>query len=476
MEKESFHEAPGADAPDSVTDNDIQEFVSQLPVPNQLPQTPDLSHLPADILRSSTVETLIHQNEDLLSRLSLSLRRNSSLEENICQLEKKNRILAHKHSNLEDQIYVYKKKDDLIEGKYTKYEERISELKKDLKLFETQYTELYSTSQSRVADFKSRLALFSKRIGRYSRFKKRAIRIYKELKASHLELRQDHSRLLTEVATLTETGKAMKKNMAAAVERIQQMEKDHQRALAELTSSYEDQLQDKQKTTEIQSQEISALTDDLEKAKKVYESNVELENQVVHLERKISDQKAGFSTEIEELQAQLQEQRQLAKQKVLEVHTLEEQISEAREVRDVTLNENQRLTDQVESLQTLWRNNNEKLESLQQKYTSLQKLNQQISITLNDTRKALQNERDQKETLNFRTKDKIDQLESQVHLLSTQVREDSGSTELSRIKPQVIDHLQSLIAEVQSGVETAPSLSSSEAGPTEETIAPSPEA
>ena len=283
MDKESFHEASGVAAPETATDKDIQEFVSQLPVPNQLPETPDLSHLPADILRSSTVETLIHQNEDLLSRLSLSLRRNSSLEETISQLEKKNRILAHKHSNLEDQIYVYKKKDDLIEGKYTRYEERIAELKKDLKLFETQYTELYSTSQSRSAEFKTKLANFSKRIGRYSRFKKRALRIYKDLKSNYLELQKDHSRLLAEVATLTETGNAMKKNMAAAVERIQQMEKDHQSTLAELTSGYEDQLDDMNKDSARQQQEIASLRDDPAKAQKVYESNVNLENQVVHL-------------------------------------------------------------------------------------------------------------------------------------------------------------------------------------------------
>ena len=68
----------------------------------------------------------------------------------------------------------------------------------------------------------------------------------------------------------------------------------------------------------------------------------------------------------------------------------------------------------------------------------------------------------QKETLNFRTRDKISQLESQVHLLSTQVRDGESNGGLTRIKPQVIDHLQSLIAEVQSGVETTPSLSSGE--------------
>ncbi len=464
MDKESFLNTPNTLVSEATTDADIQEFVAQLPVPNQLPKSPDLSHLPADILRSNTVETLIHQNEDLLSRLSLSLRRNSSLEESISQLEKKNRILAHKYSNLEDQVYIYKKKEELIEGKYTKYEEKISELKKDLKLFELQYTELYSTSQLKSADFKLKLASFSKRIGRYSRFKKRALRLYRELQSNYQELQKNHSQLLTEMAVLTETHHSIKKNMAASVERIQQMKKDHQQTLADLTSGYEDRLEEIQNTSKTQEREISSLKEDLKKNKHVYENNVELENKVLHLERKIIEQKSQSANEVEELQAKLQEQRQLAKQKVLEVHSLEEQICDINEQKTKTNDENLRLQDQVESLQSLWRNNNEQLESLQQKYTSLQKLNQQISITLNDTRKSLQNERDLKETLSFRTRDKIDQLESQVHFLSSQIRSKEPDGELSRIKPQVINHLQSLIAEVQSGVEATPSLSSKSMG------------
>lgn len=464
MDKESFFNATGESLP--VTKKEISELVSTLPIPNQLPESPDLSHLPGEILRSSTVETLIHQNEDLLSRLSISLRRNSALEETISQLEKKNRIFAHKYSNIQDQLFVYKKKDELIEGKYTKYEEKISLLKKDLKLFETQYTELYSTSQGHISDLKSRLAQLSRRLGRHSRFKKRAVKIYKELKNNFIETQLENKRLLAEIATLTESFNAMKMNMAAAVERIQTQDKEHQKNISDLSASYESQIESQQKSLTNQTSEIQLLQSDLDKAQIVYEKNVELENQVLQLERKLSQQKQEFQTNTDNLNQELQENRILAKQKTLEVATLESELEDFQVNNTRITNERDRLLDQVESLQSLWRNNNEQLESLKAKYNSLQKLNQQISITLNDTRKQLQKERDQKETLNFKTREKINELESQVHLLSTQVVADSKDMELSRIKPQVIDHIQSLIAEVQSGVETLPPASTESKGST----------
>ena len=48
-----------------------------IPTPNQIPVPLDLSELPDHILRSGAVEALTNQNEDLMARLSVVLRKTS---------------------------------------------------------------------------------------------------------------------------------------------------------------------------------------------------------------------------------------------------------------------------------------------------------------------------------------------------------------------------------------------------------------
>ncbi len=80
--------------------------VIPIPLPNELPAALNLQHLPSQVLHSSTVETLIGQNEDLMARLKVNLRRNSLLEQKLLQVEadleaQKNKLEA---SEFETQI------------------------------------------------------------------------------------------------------------------------------------------------------------------------------------------------------------------------------------------------------------------------------------------------------------------------------------------------------------------------------------
>ena len=49
--------------------------------PDQVPERIDLSQVPSQVLKSNVMESLISQNDDLMARLTVSLRRISLLEE-----------------------------------------------------------------------------------------------------------------------------------------------------------------------------------------------------------------------------------------------------------------------------------------------------------------------------------------------------------------------------------------------------------
>ncbi len=99
-----------------------QQPVGQIPLPDELPKRNDFSHLPKEILKSSTVENLISQNEDLMARLKVSLRRLSLLEnENQRLIDDANKARIAQ-SSVADQVLVFKEKDSLWRQKVDQLE------------------------------------------------------------------------------------------------------------------------------------------------------------------------------------------------------------------------------------------------------------------------------------------------------------------------------------------------------------------
>ena len=116
METETFHSARLGKLDFEQTTSNAQS-VSSIPLPDEMPAKRDLSHLPKEILKSTTVENLISQNEDLMARLKVTLRRLSALEnENQRVIEEANKIKLSQ-SSVSDQIMVYKEKDSMWKSK-----------------------------------------------------------------------------------------------------------------------------------------------------------------------------------------------------------------------------------------------------------------------------------------------------------------------------------------------------------------------
>ncbi len=91
----------------------------KVPIPTGIPSPPPLDSLPFDVLHSATVEMLIQQNDDLISRLKINIRRNSQLEQKILEFEQKMKETLHFRENLELQrdIILEKEKKWTLEKK-----------------------------------------------------------------------------------------------------------------------------------------------------------------------------------------------------------------------------------------------------------------------------------------------------------------------------------------------------------------------
>ena len=109
------------------------------------------------------------------------------------------------------------------------------------------------------------------------------------------------------------------------------------------------------------------------------------------------------------------------------------------------------LNNQVESLQVVWSKNNSLLEQEKEKNNSLQKLNQQVSLSLNEARQDIKRLKEAQETARLKNADLIRSLESQIRGL-VKKNSDSADSESATVDPQSLARIESLIAEVQSGM------------------------
>jgi chromosome segregation ATPase len=104
--------------------SDLGDFDSLIP-PDQIPQqTLQLKTLPNEILKSSTVENLISQNDDLMARLKVSLRRLAIIENENLKLKEECQKYSQRHENMADQILLSQERDRAWKQKIEHFEKQ----------------------------------------------------------------------------------------------------------------------------------------------------------------------------------------------------------------------------------------------------------------------------------------------------------------------------------------------------------------
>lgn len=306
-------------------------------------------------LKSQALDSLINQNEDLMARLRASTKRTGALEDQLDQQSNQIAQLKHETNRLREEILILNEKEALYRDRTDGAISKNSDLKEEnqkllfrLEKVERAFRRLFKYRE------KIRVALPDLKV-----FRTKALR--------HQEM-NDHLKL--QVSELTQ--------------RLQRIHTEVTEAQTRLVEDYESQLADLNLHLS-EATELNKDRDDLAL------QNIQLENRSVELERQLLNTKSMYSQENAVLKTDLEQFRRQAKELMVACETQKAQISEkiyeANELKD----ENSKYFDQVESLQVLWKEKQNELERSEEKNRSLQKLNQDISIKLNEAKRQIHN-------------------------------------------------------------------------------------
>lgn len=381
MEKGSFHTS------NQWIDNQ-DERVKHIPLPNQLPKGLDFSEIAPNAIKSSTIETLINQNEDLMARLTVILRKNNELEDKVGELETENKAIRARFETIKDQFMVLQEKDRMSVGRALQLTDENKTLKTQVEKLERLYADVFIQAQT-----------FQRRLTLLERHRARARQAAKGLqkKAKHLvRAEQELSSTRDELQTLRQVWQAQ-----------------HMQVI----NNYEAKLADVKS-------EIDTLRGRASDRDTLLEEKLKLENTLVFTQRQNATRMQEYQETIDSLQSEGSSVRQELKKLIVEHESQSQEVTKLRSENQIVRREQDSLVEQVESLQALWNHKQKEFEQAEEKNRSLQKLNQNISITLNQQRKEIQNLQTELDKERFAFSEKIKTLSTELQMLRRQIKSD----------------------------------------------------
>jgi chromosome segregation ATPase len=347
--------------------------VKSIPLPNQLPKGMDFSEIPVTAFKSSTLETLISQNEDLMARLSVALRKGSEQDEKVAAFERETQTLRTRFETLKEQYLLIQDKDRLACQRTTALHEDNVALKVKISKLEKMYSDIFVQAQA-----------IQRRLVHLERYRARVKKVSHSLRLR----RQDVQRL------------------QALVD-----EKDQQHS--QIIDSYENKL-------ETVRAEVETLRQKAAERDRLYDLNVALENNAVYEQRQTAAYREDSDNRLAQNARELASLRMELKETLIACETAKQEAETLRsEVPNLKF-ANEQLVEQVESLQALWSHKQRETEQLSEKNKSLQKLNQSISLNLNQQRKEIHALNQQIEREGFQAQEKIKTLMREIQMLQDQ--------------------------------------------------------
>ncbi len=385
MQNEFFRGPKPLEQNHSSRTSSLEEQVRLAPLPTEIPLPPDLRDLPPQILHSGAVETLIGQNEDLMSRLKVSLRRNSTLEQQILDLDKKNSELKSLNASLRSQNQIYHEKDRLVRDKSGYLEERFERMRDELQLSQIRLNEFEKASKSKIRDLESQVDRFVRYRARIKKY------VHSALERAKFELHKERTKnsLLQDSFNLSQSQLSEWQSRFNDLEkRFNNLETNTHHDQARLIEHYEAAIKDLQnglKTAKLEAylnKDKALRVDELQKMRNESENrNIILERRISELEMKASERIALLESEVKRLLTQLQ----------LSTHDAQKNEREAKrhsqEILEIQREKNQ-IEMQLMSLQDLLNEKIKNSDTERLQIESLQRLNRELSFKLKDQRMA----------------------------------------------------------------------------------------
>lgn len=347
--------------------------VGQIPLPDELPKRADYSHLPKEILKSSTVENLISQNEDLMARLKVALRRLSLLENENQKLSEETNKARLSQSSITDQILVWREKDNMWKHKVDQLE-RSKEVQSEKLRALTEKAQAMNSELVRHQKYHDRIKTqvkpYISQLKEYSRTQDSRIHEM-ENSLNHKEaLLRDLRHQIIEVT----------KNSRFQVE-------SSEKKAQEMVQFYEDQIQSMSKELQVLHQAQEDLEVKTLKLHTALERQDTLENELVVLRRSKEELRDRLEQEINKQQERMSELSRQNQKLGVEHADLQIRVVEDQETIQKLEKENRQYFEQLESLRFMWNAKNEENEKLKAAASALERLNLELSQKLNEIRK-----------------------------------------------------------------------------------------
>jgi chromosome segregation ATPase len=350
------------------------QSVENIPLPDEIPAGFNYASLPKEILKSSSVENLISQNEDLMTRLTVSLRRLAMLENENQRLNDDAQRARLSQSAVTDQILIFKEKDNLWKNKLVQAE-------KDKEI----HVEKSVAYHARMLKLEAEVERFRKY---HDRIKTQVKPYIHQLKEYSRSLEDKTQRQTQESAKLEAQLSDLRYQILEVTKNSRLQVEVRERQAQEMVQFYEQQIQSQ--ADEVKS--LNELNKELEikalRLNKSLEKQDELENQVVELMRSKEELKSRLEQDVVRLQDKSSELHRQNKRLEIEHADLQE-LAVSHEAQLKTLGKDkQDLNEQLDSLRYMWNAKVEEAEKLKAAIQSLERLNVDLSQKVNELRSA----------------------------------------------------------------------------------------
>jgi chromosome segregation ATPase len=324
--------------------------------------------------RSGAVETLIQQNDDLMSRLTVALRRISDLEEELEDQSTQTENFKAERSQMRDQVLVLNEKIRLLSARQDEDGTSVEKLKEQAQMYKLRYSQLLQSSQSKESHLQQTVHQVEQRAARLDRFRSRVKRAVAGLKRDLKLKRDENENLLHQVTVAEATLQDVRSNLIQTTDFLKAQTQTQAVEMQGLIERHHADLQAKDDQYRLRA--------------------TDFENCLIAKDRQFEDHRLETAAEISDLQLAVTRARTDAKDLSLTLEREREEFSTQKAQCESLTEERRRLTEQVENLQALWRDQTARIEKLQTQNQSLQRLNQELSLHINSYRKELRESRE----------------------------------------------------------------------------------
>ncbi len=362
-----------------------------IPLPNEMPvRTTEFS--PTGEGFSHTVNSLISQNEDLMNRLSIVLKRNAELEKRVDNYQDFNSKLTQKNEVLEDEL-------ELFGAKFKKAEDELFHARERASLSESQYSEYYSESVDKIERLEFENSSYKKSLSRYRRFRRRVLSWGKSyvqsLKKIISDLKESRRVLEIENFETLDENRRLKDDLLNIQQQYSELQELGEKDRRQLVDNYEarvDELADMMTSTEGQLNHYKERTQALEsEIESVSEKLVVKENQFIREERKRTEVENRYFEDRRRLELELTEVKGTYEALMSDCREYKTEISNLRNELNEVKQSLDEMTSKRDGLEIIWQENAKTIENYRNQQESADRLNTDLSEQLMEQRR--ENER-----------------------------------------------------------------------------------